>query len=395
MSFKSKVTKICTSILAVSMAFTCLFATACKDEGGSSDKKEHNQFIEQLGGVSETYKGAVSTQEYETPEAAATAYVETEIAGQNDVNVIKTTSKGTLSTEKVAKLNLPEEISEGITEVEEIEVEYALGEVAPVAAKKNIKVKVYIIKYTDVYKYYTPCPVTGQTITKSYYDSIFNNESYKNCTYTQKSSVISSATAQKQTATVTVTTNQIIKFAENKIYFEQTMSTAFSGNAVAGMTNSSQTIYAYLEENPETGVQTCYVKSSEIPDWTVGDLIGIGFGSLQELTPFYDQYLDYTYFTKTDYGFQLADENARKYLNETFAQAFQGIGLDIDEMNLDMFAKFYVANGVLSGMRQDITGSLSVKTQGMKVTNKLEVVSEFSCTNYGTTVVTSPLTDAE
>lgn len=52
-------------------------------------------------------------------------------------------------------------------------------------------------------------------------------------------------------------------------------------------------------------------------EWEEADLTAVGSTSIEELTPFYDQYLDYTYFTKIKYGFALADIKAKKNFMDT------------------------------------------------------------------------------
>ena len=65
----------------------------------------------------------------------------------------------------------------------------------------------------------------------------------------------------------------------------------------------------------------------------------------------------------------------------------------LDMFSIDMFAKYYVSQGVLSGMREDVTMKLDMNEEGMKMKMSADVVAEMSCTNYGTTVVTKPFTE--
>ncbi|MCI6733983.1 MAG: hypothetical protein MR437_02780, partial [Clostridiales bacterium] len=46
----------------------------------------------------------------------------------------------------------------------------------------NKTTKVYIICFSGYYKYFSPALKTGETVTKSYFDSIFNASKYDNCT---------------------------------------------------------------------------------------------------------------------------------------------------------------------------------------------------------------------
>ena len=132
-------------------------------------------------------------------------------------------------------------------------------------------------------------------------------------------------------------------------------------------------------------------------EWNSAYLQQIGYSDLEELTPFYDQYLDYTYFTKTNYGFALADDNARKYFSDALSQAFGAAGVggyvNDDDMELDMYAEYYVCDGVLSGMRVNASVDLTLSVYGQTATLEESIVSTVKCTDYGTTVIERPNVD--
>ena len=116
-----------------------------------------------------------------------------------------------------------------------------------------------------------------------------------------------------------------------------------------------------------------------------------GFKSLSELTPFYDQYLDDTYFTKADFGFVLNEENATTYLTKALEGADIGFAFTNDDVN--MYAEYYVSDGVLSGMRVDAMIDFSVSQYGQSVSVYEEVTGTTTCTNYGTTVIEKPFAE--
>lgn len=380
--------KICANVLAVVTVFSLGTMAACKDGGES---KEQKSFIKELGGVSDTYVSEVSKDTYTTQEDAATAYVEEQIAGEKDVSIVSTTSKGSLKKSEITDLKIPAEDSEGIVSVEEVEVVYSEKEeieAAAAAPTSTKKVKVYIIKYADYFKYYTPCPVTGETLNKAYYDSVFNSEKYKNCTIESTVKETVSGSSKEGNVVMNIELAQLIKFAEDAIYVESSTKTEM---AMGSMNNNSEIkMYGYITQDGEG--MNCWVKMESADgesniDWTEGDLETIGFSSLEELTPFHDQYLDYTYFTKADYGFKLAKENAAKYIEETFA-AFS-IYLEAGG-KLDMYAEYYVCSGVLSGMRMDMDLNVSIKEGDITVATQVAANSITKVTNYGTTVVNKP-----
>lgn len=357
------------------------------------------EFIESIGGASETYRGAVSEQSFATAQDAAKSYVQTEVVGMQEAVIESTVSKGELNASQISGLNLPEEISKGMQTVEQIEVEYSVAEqvgldgskeaqALPVASGKT-KIVVYVIKYEVDWKYYVPCPVTGETISKSYYDSVFDNEKYKNCTLTSSMTMVLDVDAKQsgieQTGSLEMTMTQVIKHADNRVMFEQTIETVGTG-LYAGMESSlgfqQGTIRAYLEE--ENGVMKCYIQQGN--QWVSGMLQGIGFSSVEELTPFHNQYLDYTYFTKTNFGFTLQDENAQKYLKTALAQLTAMLN-GSDDWDYNMYSEYYVSRGVLSGMRTDVEILLEMNESGVEMTLFETVKNHVTCTNYGTTVV--------
>ncbi len=393
-----------TKIVALLLAF-CAFGSlaACGDKGEDSAAKQeeatHNEFIEEIGGVSETYEGGVSAVSYPTAEEAAEAYVEQEVIGLSKTATIESTvSKGELTQAQVTALKLPEEISEGIQSVEEIEVEYSEVEASvgyTDTLNKTKKIKVYIIKYSnDEFKYYTPAPITGETISKNYYDSVFDSSKYTNCTYSIKLDMAIdysiSYNGNSYSMSEEMIVEQYIKYADGKIYMEQTIIDKSSATG-EGSYNNTDKIYAYIEEVEVDGYKeiVCYVKMDDSTEWNPTELYTIGFSSLDELMPFHDQYLDYSYFTKTDYGFELGGDNAEQYLNEAMGSA--GVSDILNSTNMEFLAKYYVKNGALSGMRMDYTVSMNQSGVSMSVVSTgLGTVKD-----YGTTVVEKPFTEEE
>lgn len=393
--------KTLAKVFACVMAFGLTFAAAGCGKAGESEAKKEENFIADIGGVSETFTGVASAESYETAHAAAYAYVETEIVGEAGAEILTTETKASYEGTQIAALNIPAEITADAQSVEEIEVEYAVSEdeaYMSAASSSTKKVKVYVIKYETNWKYYTPCPETGATISKSYYESVFDYEKYQNCTYdmdmVMEMDVKVSGGGYSEKVSIEITASQFIQYTENAIYIE--VSAGYSGMAdISGgeISDEYTSMAAYLE-NTEDGI-SCWIKTSETAAWEEGYLTTIGFSGLEELTPFYDQYLDFTYFTKTDFGFELADENADKFIDLTLRQD-ESMG-DLIEMfgenfDMDMFVKYYVSNGVLSGMRQDLTMDAKMTESGMTMKLSADVITTMACTNYGTTVVTKPST---
>ena len=387
-------------LLVLSMTFVLLVATGCskKDDdgkgngnggGGSKlDASEGRQdFIDGIGGVSDTYAGAVSEETFETANAAAEAYVATEVVGTSKVAVVKSaTSKGTLSAGEITSLNLPEEFSEGMDSVEKIEVVYSeetatTASTTTLAGASNKKVIVYVIKYGPEYKYFSPVPVKGDTITKSYYESVFNDEKYENCTYVNESYVKATASVnvggQTQSQTYEMTLTQIIKRTADKIYFKQTI----VGDAASMGFYGDTYLEGYIEK-AEDGSTKTWVKQSENGQWVEGYLMN--------LDPFAGQdRLDYSYFSKTDFGFALKGENALRY----YKSAATNASMIPDDAKLDLYAEYYVNEGVLSGMRMEYSADMDVEQNGYTVKNVTYGLNTMTCTDYGTTVVERPFAE--
>ncbi len=383
--------KLLLLVLALTLVATMLL-TACKkdDEGtgapGGGGEAARNEFIDSIGGVSETFEGAVSEMSYASAEAAANAYVSIEVVGEKNAVIVDTVSNGELDSADIARLNIPEEFQEGMQSVEEVEVTYTAteGNTSPLAADNAQKtVKVYVIKYTVDWKYFTPRPENGSTITKTYYDSVFNSEQYRNCTMSYTNKIVIDMGQGMEEYSMEITVDQLIKYDGDKIYAE------ISTVDVDGTQTNSATVYLYMET---TGSSVkCYVKNGQNGNWVQGSLSTIGFNTVEELRPFYDQYLDYTYFTKTDYGFMLSHENSEAYMRQALAQSGVMDMLGMGDLEIDMFAEYYVKNGVLSGMRTDADIQITVSEGGYTMTIDEKVEAVVTCTNYGTTVVTNPM----
>lgn len=393
-------------VLALSSALTIGFFAGCscndEDDNGvdKAEQQAHNAFIDEIGGVSETYKGTLSNGGYNFPEQAATAYVETEVAGNADVEVVNVKKVKALNSSEVASLNIP--TTEPIMGVEQYEIEYADDTYMPMATAQpsTKKVVVYLVKLETRWEYYSPCPVTGQTITKSYYDSVFDEKAYENCTYSNKMdmnmSVNTSAQGQSATISMSMSMTQLIKYAGDAIYFEQTM-TETSTMTIPGYPGggenetTSTTIAAYLEQT-EFGLD-CYAKviknGAVISNWDETSIYNLGFSSVQDLVPFANGYLDYSYFTKTDFGFELSGEQSERYLSETLEQLSMYEEL-INEMDIKTIVKYYVQNGALTGLRQDLNIGYDGNYQGANTKLSLTLVVNGTVKDYGKTVVMKP-----
>ena len=399
--------KVLAGALALTTTLSLGLMTAC-GEPTDEEKEEqaHSEFIDEIGGVSETYQGAVSQNNYSSANEAATSFVETEIVGEKEVEVVNTAKVADLNNDQIAALNID---TTGVVGVEEYEVEYSELEAVPYAAtaaapSNTKKVKVYIIKYENHWEYYSPCPVTGETITKSYYDSVFDAESYTNCTYsdTMTMDMVTTATASSQgisvtmTMTMNMTTTKTAKYADGKIYFEETTTSTMKMEMAEypqfnQTETTTSTLYQYIEQVGDKIIfHEKMVEDGETDGWeSYDDFYAVNWNDLKDLMPFADNYLDYTYFTKTDFGFQIDGEQAQRYLQESLEQLSEYQDL-IKDMDIKTIVKCYVKDGALSGMRQDLTLGYDGVVEGAQMKLNMTLVAKGTVKDYGTTVVEKP-----
>lgn len=398
-----KTKRFLTLAFCLIIASTMLFTTSCgaikdlitglvnTDEGGSDTREEaRNDLIDDIGGVSETYSGTVSSGEYSSLTEAQEAFVADEITGKKNIEVVESVSKGELSSSEAEKLGVPSDVINSCLGIEEFEISYKNKSYAiefcsaSSEAEDTKTIKVYIIKYPFHYEYFSPRPETDQTITKSYYDSVFNSEKYKNCTV-ETTSTAHAITSGTVSMDMQMDSYQKIMHADGKIYIEISNKITYLNGDYAGGSDTQQA-YLYLEQT-ETGI-ICYVREVDIDDdsgWVRGDLTTIGFSSVEQLTPFYDQYLDHTYFRKSEYGFVLDGDNAKAYVQAIF----KDLGIsdkESIEMGVDIFCEYFVKDGTLSGMESNF----DFKVNLFGTTFDEQSYSKTVCKDYGSTVINRP-----
>ena len=385
---RTNFSRLLSLLLVLVMAFTLVFMTACgkddedKDDntGGNSINAEtgRQEFIDSIGGVSDTYTGAVSDETFETKEDAAEAYVSNEVVGTGKGAVVEATeSKGELNATEIEALKLPEEYANPDS-VEKLEVTYSETDYySALASSSNStkKVIVYIIKIGNNYKYYSPLPATGETITKSYYESVFDLDNYDNCTYVNESYV----KYEYSGVVMEMTLTQTIKRADGNVYFKQEVVGDDDLIAQVLPYGTPRYLEVYIEID-ENGKMNTWSKGSD-GTWTESDLI-------YSIDPFAGQTrYNYAFFSKADFGFALKGENALRFYKS------YATGVIPDNANLDLYAEYYVKEGILTGMRMEYSAEITQEAYGTSITTVTTGLNKMSCTNYGTTVVERPNVD--
>lgn len=378
-----KKTRILSCVIAVFLVVGCFFSACSKD---NADK---NAFIDEIGGVSETYIGSLSEESYDTADDAAAAFVLEEIA-EEDVTYTVTSAicDGTLTNEEIATAGISEDLLKDAKSVEKYTVAYseekseAEGRAVTSRSVEKIeadgngkKVVVYIISGEGWFKYFSPVVVTGETVTKGYYNSIFNSDKYKNCTFIQSVKAETKARMAGESMTILMSSDSIIRYDDNRIYIKMTTSSKGDGE------NASETVEMYIEKG-ENGGLDCYVLYNG--KWTKTSLTDEGV-----LKPFSNnQFLHYSYFTKTDYGCSLAKKNLATYMSQAIGIALGNVG---DSLEIDGYIDYFVSDGVLTG----ILGNVTVKMNYEGVAMDETVETTCKCVDYGTTKVESPIKGVE
>ena len=368
-------------VLAVSAAIAM---TACKKY---TKKSAEQAMIDDIGGCSETYTGTISDESYASSDAAVSAVIANELCGTNTECRVEKAQKTAVTVEQYKKA-IPEEYTQGATSVEKVKITYSRSEknVADSSlnatdagsADKKYTVVIYVINYDNYWKYFTPVLENAQTLTKSYYDSIFNTEKYRNCTMT--SSMVEKMVGKSggETVNITLKIEGESKYADNKIYLKTTAT-----YSLMGMTNSSVS-EIYIED--EGNGVLCYANDGT--GWVSASLDSVGYVSIEDVMPFANNaYLDHSYFTKTSYGCEIERDKLEYYMNQAIkADNMLQMGLTIENGSI----KYYVSDGVLSGLLSNIKMSGSITQDNINVTYSGTLDITCKCTDYGKTTVQRP-----
>lgn len=323
------------------------------------------------GNYSETYTGTLSEESYATTEAAAQAYLANEFDGNTtETTFVAYAKQKDLTAEEIATLSLGDVNPADVTSAEEGSVSYTVTEktetVSLAAATDDTRTqKVVIIVVGGRHYYYTPATDKGDSISKSYYESVMDLSNYANCTYVYTGSVTSSTSYQGQSVKTKATTEITMKLCETGAYLS--MSATAQGEPV------ETEIYLIA-----TGTTlAAYVKTDGA--W-VGSAAEYGsIAELLEIAKQNQQFLDHTYFEKTDTGFKLSGDKFEIYVSNMLPVS----GLDLSKVN----ANYYVSEGRL--VKETMEISLSANIEGVgSMSMKMSATGKYS--DFGTTTVTVP-----
>lgn len=318
---------------------------------------------------SETYKGSVSEETYGTKAEAVGGYLETEISGKSTTAVlVDYTVEEELSKTEVAKLEIPKEYTADLQTVEKLTVEYseiqnitdgyaravAVAESKPVTYKRTV----YLLTYTDMFRFFVPALDNGEGLTSSYYDSTFEAEKYVNCTMDAEISTVEKSggytSSYTQKAKAKATFNALYEYdtriSDNSTYYSE----LYMVDTVDGIYQASREIGEKFSE--------VYKVPSEYGN-TINEYFMLWFDAR------FGQ-LDHTFFEKTATGYALKGDKYAEFL------AAQQFNIDVENCRIE-----YIIN-IADGRMADV--KMLVENGG----NSYKMTIKFS--DFGTTKINVP-----
>lgn len=340
------------------------------------------------GNYSETFPGTLSEETYQTADAAAEAFLENEIAASDtQVQFVSYQKTKDISDEELASFDLDGVHAEDIGSKEWGTITYeaalrsagvSVSSLASQTSAATLKVKVGMFEIGDTYRYFVPVAGTGEMISKSYFESVFDSSKYANCTQTFEMVVKSSASAKGQKFSLAITTKCTVKIAEDAAEMKMTVSGA------AGQNASDATVTVYLFKKGDGIAAYADVNGY----WQ--EYYELGISSWDEVYEMnLDDFIDYSYFEKTATGFKLAPMKfelfMEQFMEENMGAAMEDLGLTAS-MDLDGEATYFVTDGRLS--KASVKVSVKMSQGGVSASASGSGVNTFS--DFGTTEVHIP-----
>lgn len=367
--------KILAYLIAVAALFSCMAFTAC-----DSDKNNY----------SETYKGTLSAEAYATADAAAEAFVLNEISSETSSATFEIYSKGKdLSENEIAKLNLTEDEIADVKHAESGRVSYikeTASAYGAAPAPSNYRSQtIYIIEFNTPsaggsVKYLAPLPANGEGLTKSYLQSVYNTEYYKNCTSTYEMPITIKLSDGMIGMTTEISAKYVVRITETAV--EMVISLKMPAYSDDGLFYETQTATSYLVDSADGILQATFNGER----WQVSNFTE-EYG-VEKISDLYASNLpegDHSHFVKTNTGFKMSDEYLGSLMDELLDEAdiYEFLGSDFTH---SISADYYVTEGRLDSAQ--VVLKMSGVLDGMKTNITVKAVNRYS--NFGTTTVTIP-----
>ena len=365
--------KILASLLAIVTVFACIAFTAC-----DSDKTNY----------SETYEGTLSTESFTSPVNAAEAFIANEIDSEASHATFQSYTKtADLTDGEIAKLSLTEEQIADVKSAEKGVIYYtkatpSTATLPYAVADPDLKSQtIYIIEFNTSsvggsVKYLAPLPKVGEAVTKSYLESVFNLEDYKNCTQTYEMPITVKLSQGGQSATMKINTKATARITETAVEMVVTATASMMG------ISETKTVKSYLVDSPNGILQATLNDGYwDVTNYTYQT----GVEKIADMFASNLPDADYSYLVKTKTGFKISDEYLSTLMDDLLSDA--GVGDYYDNgFNISMSAEYFVSQGRLDNVQVSLkmTGSM----EGMSSTITIKAKNTFS--NFGTTKVTVP-----
>ncbi len=400
---------LATMLSVLALCSFVVVPTACGETGGKGGANEDETFV-----GSDTFKGALSEESYETETKAVEGFLATEISGEVvKAKLEEVETKKELTQTEIAALETEDVLEEGdeIVSAKEVEVKYtrAGGSVsstaaAPAPEDDYFVFTVYIIEISPhgsevhVFHYYVPKAENGDVLTKSYYNDVLDPSKYMNCTQEYTNDVclpalnfdptsVNPGTFDPNDIQYTTATGQMkytIKVADDKASVD--MHIIDTDNWMMYGPLPCSDILGYFEMKDGEFLTWMKKDEGEYQKFPQNPFLPYGIVDMESFASMCLPNIDYSYYEKTSYGFKVNED----FLNEYILKALKNIASSIVSAQAEL--KIYVQEGKIVQMKASCSYSTNV-LPGANLTSSSQECVVFK--DFGTTVVTKPdgLTD--
>ncbi len=359
-----------------------LFCTVITVGCGGDDENSVN--------YSETYQGAVSSETYETRDEAVKGFIATEISGKTcEAVLVGYEKEKELSEQEIDSLAIDEEYKEGLISVEKGKVAYA--ENSQTTVKKQLTANeagndtdtkdIYILEYTNEYRFFTPSLEDGDTLTASYFNSTFDNSKYLNCT--MEMDMKTDTAFKSPDMKMTSEGKWIMKVTPEAMYAKAESKTSglgqpFAVSEVSYFIDTTDGVYEIAQKGNTWNAK----KATDNDTGTIEETVTESFMEyFKELIGDFD----HTYFEKSPTGYTLRadklDEFIKTQQDNSFIGVLVGLGYKFDEPYV-----INIADGRLSDVRMKISNNMNNEV----INSKIEFEMNIKFYDFGSTVVSVP-----
>ena len=371
-------------LLVLSMAAVFLLCIAIIGGCGNDNKENSVNY-------SETYQGAVSSETYETRDEAVKGFIATEINGKTTEAVLVGYEKEKeLSEQEINSLAIDEEYKTGLISVEKGQVTYSENSQTTVkkqltanAAESDTDTKdIYILEYTDEYRFFTPELENGETLTASYFNSTFESSKYANCTMEMNMKLDMVFKTSEYNMKSTSDINSIMKVIPEALYVKTESKTS-------GLGQSSAVSDAGYYIGTTDGI---YEITKNGNNWKAKKVTNDNETIEKTMTEYFMEFFkamfgefDHTYFEKASTGYTLRSDKLEEFIEnqpeDSLMGTFMGAGYKFDEPYL-----INIADGHLSDVRMKISNNNNNQAINANIVYEMN----FKFYDFGNTDVSVP-----